>query len=602
MPKKIVPVKYTSREFESIKESLVDYVKRYYPETFRDFSEASFGALMLDTVAYVGDILSFYLDYQANECFLDTANEYENILKLGKQLGYKFRGNPSSYGMATFYILCPTNSTGTAPDVAYMPVLKRKSQFQSSAGSYFMLDEDVHFDHPTNEVRVARVDEATGVPTAYAVKAHGRVVSGRLAEQYAKVTEHKKFRKVLVDSLNVAEIISVTDDEGHEYYEVEYLSQDVIYRPVLNRNSDRYSAASLLKPFQVSRRFVVERLREKMTIQFGGGSDIEVDVDNTVNASVVDPASVVLRRHGAPYISDASFDPHKLVESDEFGVAPSNTTLHIVYRINSRTDTNAFAGTLTRVVRPDFEFKEPNSLNSNELAAVRRSLEIINEEPIVGDVSLPTSAELKRRILDTFATQNRAVTAKDYEAMTYAMPPKFGAIKRCRVYRDHDSMKRNLNMYVVSENQDRTFVMTNDTIKKNLKTWLTKNKMVNDTIDILDAKIINLGIDFEAIGRQDMDKFEIIQSATKALRRYFRKHPEVGEAFFITDVYKILKDVEGVVDVSNVNISLKAGGNYSDIRFNTRTNTSPDGRYIEIPKNCVWEVKYVSQDINGVIK
>ena len=98
MPKKIVPIKYTSRDFESIKSSLVDYVKRYYPETFRDFSEASFGALMLDTVAYVGDVLSFYLDYQANESFLDTATEYDNILKLGKQLGYKFRGNPSSYG------------------------------------------------------------------------------------------------------------------------------------------------------------------------------------------------------------------------------------------------------------------------------------------------------------------------------------------------------------------------------------------------------------------------------------------------------------------------------------------------------------------------
>lgn len=602
MPKKIVPIKYTSREFDTIKSSLIDYVKRYYPETFRDFSEASFGSLMLDTVAYVGDVLSFYLDYQANESFLDTATEYENILKLGKQLGYKFRGNPSSYGMVTFYILCPANNTGTAPDMDYMPVLKRKSQFKSSSGAYYMLDEDIHFDHPTNEVRVARVNETTGVPTAYAVKAHGRVVSGRLTEQYTTIGPYKRFRKIEIESPDVAEIVSVTDSEGHEYYEVEYLSQDIIYKPVTNRNADRHSAPEVLKPFQVARRFTTERMRTRMELQFGGGSDIEIDNENVVNASVVDPANVVLRRHGAPYISDASFDPHKLVESDEFGVAPSDTTLHVVYRINSASDTNAFSGTITKVVSPYFEFRKRSSLDTVEVGAVMRSLECVNEEPIVGDVSLPTSQELKMRILDTFATQNRAVTAKDYEAMSYSLPPKFGAVKRCRIYRDADSLKRNLNMYVVSEAQSGNLERTNDTIKENLKTWLTKNKMVNDTIDILDAKIINLAVDFEAIGRSDMEKFEILQQANAALKRHLRRQPEIGEPFFITDIYSVLKSIEGIVDVTNVNISLRAGGKYSDIRFNVGANISSDGRYIDIPKNCLWEVKYLKKDINGVIK
>ena len=77
------PIRYTSREFESIKSDLLDHIKRYYPDTFRDFSDASFGSLMVDSVSYIGDILSFYLDYQANESFLQTAIEYNNILKLG---------------------------------------------------------------------------------------------------------------------------------------------------------------------------------------------------------------------------------------------------------------------------------------------------------------------------------------------------------------------------------------------------------------------------------------------------------------------------------------------------------------------------------------
>ena len=102
--KKIVPINYTNRDFSSIKSDLLDYAKRYYPDSFQDFSEASFGSLMLDTVAYVGDVLSYYLDYQVNESFLDTALEFENVVKLSKQLGYKFKGVPVSTGIVTFYI------------------------------------------------------------------------------------------------------------------------------------------------------------------------------------------------------------------------------------------------------------------------------------------------------------------------------------------------------------------------------------------------------------------------------------------------------------------------------------------------------------------
>ncbi len=58
------PISYTSRDFESIKDALVDHAKRYYPDTFKDFNDASFGSLLLDQVAYVCDQLSFYLASQ----------------------------------------------------------------------------------------------------------------------------------------------------------------------------------------------------------------------------------------------------------------------------------------------------------------------------------------------------------------------------------------------------------------------------------------------------------------------------------------------------------------------------------------------------------
>jgi len=602
MPKKVVPIKYTNREFDTIKQGLVDHARRYYPNTFRDFSEGSFGSLTLDTVAYIGDILSFYLDYQTNESFLDTAVEFNNILKLGKQLGYNANLNPSSYGTCTLYILVPANDTGTAPDMNYAPILRRKSLFQTQNGTSFMLDEDVNFDLPNNEIRVARVDDATGIPLAFAIKASGRVVSGRIVEEFFPVGEYQKFLKIPITQYDVAEIIEVLDEDGNEYYEVDYLSQDVVYREVTNRGDTNDNAPAILKPFVVPRRFVIERTRLDTFMQFGASSDVEVDNENVVRPNVVDPSNVVLQRQGAPYITDSSLDPYKLIESDEFGVSPSNTTLRVQMRINTNADVNAPVGTVNQVIESFIEFKDEGTLNANDVIAVRESLEVTNEEAITGDVNLPTGQELKRRILDFYSTQNRAVTATDYQAMAYAMPGQFGAIKRVRVLQDPDSFKRNLNMYVISENSNGTLAEPNDTIKKNLKTWLLKNKMVNDTIDILDAKIINLAINYEAVGRIDVSKFDTLQDANRALRANFSRVADIGEPFFITDVYKVLKEVDSVVDVTNVTVTLQAGGRYSDVRFSVQDNTSPDGRYIEIPRNCIYEVKFLDSDITGVIK
>jgi len=183
MAKKQVPIKYTSREFASIKSDLVDYVRRYYPQVYRDFNEASFGSLMLDTVAYVGDILSFYLDYQANESFLHTAVEYDNIIKLGRQLGYRYKGVESSWGMATFYVQVPANSTGLGPDTRYMPILKKGSQFNAEDGGAFILNEDLNFAHPENEIRVAAINDTSGTPITYAIKTQGVVCSGILQQE-----------------------------------------------------------------------------------------------------------------------------------------------------------------------------------------------------------------------------------------------------------------------------------------------------------------------------------------------------------------------------------------------------------------------------------
>ena len=190
----------------------------------------------------------------------------------------------------------------------------------------------------------------------------------------------------------------------------------------------------------LTRRFTLERDRNNAYLQFGYGSESEL-----TNESVADPSKIVLQLHGRDYVTQQNFDPTNLTDTDKFGVGPSNTTITILYRVNAADDVNAATNTLTQVAFPLFRFNNPQSLNGALLSSVRSSLEVTNENPIIGDVQIPTAEELKQRVYSFYAAQNRAVTIQDYKAISYAMPPSFGAIHRCSFERDFDSFKRNLN-------------------------------------------------------------------------------------------------------------------------------------------------------------
>lgn len=608
--KRAVSIKYTSREFDTIKADLVEYVKRYYPNTYRDFNEASFGSLVIDTVAYIGDILSFYIDYQANETFVETATEYGNILKLGRQLGYKFGGAASSFGTAAFYVMVPASTTGIGPDMSYVPILKQGAVLASTTGAAFLLNQDVHFGNLNATTRVARVNTATGNPTHYAIKTYGQVMSGELKEEIVEVGNYKRFNKITLESLDISEILSVIDSEGNEYFEVDYLSQNIIYKGITNRTqvtasdgsvyNDGNQASEILKPLVVPRRFTKNRNVRTTELVFGTSSDSEVP-----NDLISEPQTAILDIHGKSYIQDTSFDPSKLIQSDKFGVAPSNTTLTVTYRKNTIQNVNLRTGQLTSASDYKMEFNNYTLLDAAKATEVINSIEVDNEQPILGDIDIPDTDELRHRIRGTFATQNRAVTQQDYESFVYQMPPRFGSVKRCRIMRDNDSLKRNLNLLVISEAQNGTLTSSNDVMKQNIKTWLQKSKIINDTIDILDARVLNLSIDFVAVCSLGRTKYEVLEAAYTRLQERFSRLPDIGEPFFITDVYKELRNVEGILDVTDVKVTKKNGNQggraYSNVSFNLNTMTSADGRYIEMPKNVIYEIKFPEFDIKGVI-
>tara|TARA_Y100000034_G_scaffold51379_1_gene63195 strand:+ start:1179 stop:2972 length:1794 start_codon:yes stop_codon:yes gene_type:complete len=597
MAKKNLSINYTNRDFATIKQELVEYARRYYSDSFKDFNEAGFGSLMLDTVAYVGDILSFYLDYQVNESFLDSAVEYDNVIRLANQLGYNFQPNPTSYGFVSLYILVPALSAGAGPDPKYMPIVRKGTSFSATNGAVFTLADDVNFAKSDNEIVVGRVNESTGVPTQYAIKTLGKVLSGEFAEKSFTVAGYERFLTISVPGANIAEIISIFDIEGHEYYEVDFLSQDVAYAEIPNRVSNIDTVRSILKPFAVPRRFIAKNTTAGMNIQFGHGSDSEIK-----NGSVADPSSVVLQQHGRKHIIDDTFDPSKLNKTGKFGIAPSNTTLFVTYRQNSAANVNVPSNALTTVANVNMSFGEPAVLNQANLQTVINSLEVTNDLPIIGDTTYPSSDEIKKRATDFFATQNRIVTQTDYISYVYNMPEKFGAIKRAGLVKDSDSFKRNLNLYVISEGVDGNLALTNSLIKQNLKTWLNKNKMVHDTVDILDATILNLGIDYVISADDKSSKYDILEAVTQELKEFFKVRPNIGESLNLSDIYSVIDNVRGVTDTVDVDVRLMNGASYTGVFYNISANISPDGRFLELPKDFIWEIKFPNSDIKGSIQ
>ena len=248
-------------------------------------------------------------------------------------------------------------------------------------------------------------------------------------------------------------------------------------------------------------------------------------------------------------------------------------------------------------------FKNYQNLDFNKVSSVIDSLEVTNENPITGDISLPTIEEIKYRAYGMLSSQSRAVTREDYLSLIYNMPSKFGSIKRAAVIQDTNSFKRNLNIYTISEDNSGKLTSANQSLKNNLKTWLSGNKMINDTIDILDAKIVNFGIEFEIMAEDESNKFAVLNSAIETLISQTNASKyNIGEPIRTSDFYRSLKNIDGLLDVLNIRIVKKTGSIYSSVDFNMKDYSSLDGRLVTIPMDHIFELKYPTLDIVGKVK
>ncbi len=598
--KKVTPVDYTKRGFNEIRQELISYIKRYYPNSYKDFNASSFGSLMIDLMSYVGDQLHYYIDHNANEANPIFAKEAENVIGHLMPYGMKIR-KASTPSLVDLYVPFPAKDSGVGIDESYEAIVLSSSEYKTQGGNIFSQTEDVVVNATTADVIGHKLTDDGSNLSYYILKVPVPVKSGVVRDFSVDVGDPRKFLKIEIPDANISEIISVVDSDGNHYTEVDNLSIDTVLMPIIDRSSADGTIKVRMKNIPVPRRFIVEESLNKTYIQFGYGSDEDLSTN-----SLVDPSRPLLKQAGMKHISTPRQNPYNIFTSNALGVAPQNTTITVNYRSNSSLNANAAVGTLNQIVSTRVLFTNEQLLDSAKTEYIRDNLEVYNENPINGFVSTPNTEELKLRYLGNYSAQARAVTKQDYISSVYSMPSAYGSIKRAAIIRDTNDLRRNLNLYLMAEGSDGNFEAPSILLKQNVKTWLDSLRMISDSIDIMDAKIINMGLDIRVQISTSANQHTMMGNVKqKIYEELMTIPPNIGESFYISEVYRILRQMPDILSVpirdGVVVKNLVGGGVYSDYSYDIGQNMSLDESYIYVPENSVWEIKYIDDIVVSIV-
>lgn len=623
-PKKI---KYTARDFGSLRDDLITFAESYFPAVYRDFNEASPGMMFIEMSAYVGDVLSYYTDTQFKESLLLEAEEKENILGIAQSMGYKPIFSTPATVTLDFYQLVPAIGSGenNRPDMRYAITLDANVVVASAVGSNvnFITNDYVDFSYSSSlsplDVRVYEINEVTNEPTFYLLRKSVGASSGVLRTETFNFNAAVPYNAIKLSDAKVIEIIDAIDTEGEKWYHVPYLAQDTVIEGVQNiRRNDkdlyqfRDTVPYLLKLKKVSKRFTSRVLSDNsMLIQFGPGvsglSDDLITPDPSLFGTLFSPYSNTLQEN---------IDPSNFLYTRNYGVAPANTALTVRYRVGGGLSDNVSANTLTNILSKRITLNEAN-LDQSLVALIKSSLFVTNPESASGGKDAESINEIKVNALSYYATQNRAVTKEDYIIRAYTMPSRFGSIAKAYVVQDDQlNIEGNsdnltflnpnpnaLNFYILGYNQDGNLVNTNLALKENLKNYLASYRVLTDAINVKDAFIINFGIDFEITPRPEYSGYETIANCITALKEFFDiKKWQINQPIVVSELYNLLDRVPGVQTVVNIkfnnlyDVTLGYSSNVYDMEY-----AEQNGLIYPSLDPSIFEIKYPDKDIRGRI-
>ena len=615
-------VSYLGKDFSQIRKNLIEFTKQYFPTTYTDFSEASSGMILLELSAYVGDVLSYYADNNLKESLLEQASERGNIYDIANMLGYRPKNSIPAYVTLDVFQLVPSIGSGSnvAPDYTYALSIKPGMQVGANNGSSVFRTLDlVDFSYSSSfdptEVTVYESDDATKQPTYYLLKKQVQAVSGKVVTRTFTFGSPVAYDKVVLPESNIIDIISVTESDGDNWYEVPYLAQDTIFESIPNlaeNDPDLYqyrsSSPSLLKMKRTAKRFVT-RLRSDnlLELQFGAGV-----TDNNDEEIIPNPTNVGNGLSGVRKNIDVDIDPSNFLYTRTYGQAPANTTLTVTYTIGNGLSDNVVANVLTNIQQINYD-EDVNSLGAVPVFNfVKNTVAVTNPVPAAGAKNSDTLQDIKNNALSNFATQNRMVTRDDYIIRAYSMPAKFGSISKAYIVPDDQIIQEDytqnrlpnplaLNMYILGFNENKQLTALNTAVKENLKTYLSQYRILTDAVNIKDAFIINIGVQFEISVLSNYNSNEVLLNCINTLKTYFDVDRwQINQPILKTEVMNVISNVKGVQNLVNLTFNnvydttLGYSGNVYDLASATK-----NGVIYPSLDPSIFEVKFPNQDIKG---
>ena len=597
-------IKYVAREFSDYKQELVEFAKNYFPDSYNNFSPTSPGMMFIEMAAYVGDILSFYQDTQLQETFLQYAKEPSNLYSMAYMMGYRPKvTNVSEVELTVSHNVGANPSTNSPNWNQALTVNANATVTSTSKGrSNFFIENKVDFNYSSSydptDVVISQI--TGGIPSEFTLTKKVKAFSGTvksIAQTYAAA---EKFTTITIEDANIVGILDITDnseDEVNRWYEVPFLGQDSVFVPQTNISSDVDKVPNTILLQKVPKRFITRfNSKGQLIVQFGAGT-----VQGDDNTFTPDPTNVGMGTLQGLSTLDKAFDPSNFLYTGTYGLAPSNRTLTIRYIVGGGIAANVPANTLTgynaTVTAVDNQYE--STLNFNNVQAA------------TGGKDGDTIEEIRQNTLRSFSEQKRTVTLQDYTVRALSLDPKFGTIAKAFVTHDElsstksstdsiiDSNPLALSMYVLAYNNDKHLITATKTLKDNLKTYMAYYMPLTDALNIKDAFVVNIGVNFDILVRPNFNSRDVLLNCNSTLQDFFSITKwNINQPVNVSNLYSILDRVPGVQTVSKVEVVNKQGGNYSEYAYDIEGATRNNVVYPSYD-TMIFELKYPNQDIKG---
>lgn len=599
-------INYLARNFADVRSELFVFIKKYYPEIFSDFSDSSVGTMLIELNAAVADMLSYHTDRMYNETQIEYAQERKSLLSMARTMGIKIPGQRPSVTLVDFQVTVPV--FGDTYDTRYTPVLRSNAQVLGGGQVFENLD-DIDFNSPFT---VGGIPNRTIVPNFngngdlvdYTITKRELVINGKTSyfSKTISPSDVRPFLQLVLPQTNVLSVDSIVtlenptngipgldvfNDPNVRWYQVDSLAEDKVFVDDNSRVSDNKSITPA-KWKNVTQRFITEYTDTGYCkITFGSGTGNETS-----------PIIDIANNYG------------NLINTTALGEIPKEgNTLYVKYRVGGGTGTNIGPGAINSLGNFSLVVDGPNSTVNSR---VSRTLRVSNPIPAVGGSNSPSLEEIRNLVKYNFASQNRALTTKDYVAQILRMPGKYGLPFRW-------SVEENSNKIVIttiglnSENQLTN--ISSSTLKQNLSTWLADYRMINDYVEITDGKVINLGMDLDLFVDKNFNQSEVVNNVIRAVIDYFDvKKWSMGDDIFVSNLVEIINNVGGVLNLVNFQVNNLVGGNYSNNRTNQTTISFDDQSIPAVygldmsdytifgQNNGMFEIKYPNRDISVRVK